>query len=54
MTDLLDQVRFDIEWYNRNHSVKLNVDDTINTMTPLELLAAISDALETIRREDRE
>jgi molybdenum cofactor biosynthesis enzyme len=53
MTELLDQVRFDIEWQNRNHPVKLSVDDIINTMTPLELLAAISAALETIRKEDR-
>jgi len=54
MTELIEQVRFDIEWYNRNHPTNLSVDDTINAMTPLELLAAISDALETIRREERE
>jgi hypothetical protein len=53
VTELLDQVRFDIEWYNRNHPTDRSVDETINAMTPLELLAAISAALETIRREDR-
>ena len=57
MTELLDQVRWDIEWRSRIGSNFVldaeSVDAVINRMTPLELLTAISNALETIRKEEQ-
>jgi len=49
---LLEQVRFTIEWRQRNSSVEVAPDVAINDMTPLELLKEISDALEEIAKEE--
>jgi cytochrome c556 len=50
---LLEQVRFTIEWRQRNTpGVAVDPDVAINRMTPLELLMEISDALEEIAKEE--
>ena len=45
MMDLLERVRFNIEWAQRNTTDAPDADAVIDRMTPLELLKAISEAL---------
>ena len=51
MMTLIEHVRVNVSWKHRYNGITdVEVDSKINNMTPLELLAAISEALEDIKR----
>lgn len=50
MMTLIEHVRFNVGWKHRDNGITdAEVDSKINNMTPLELLAVISEALEDIK-----